>query len=214
MEILIIGVAIFFCFCSTPMKTMIGILHVIVAFFLVVFWMWGLDCVNTWHPLGAMIVIIPFTAFCIVVLLGLFASFCYWWSRVDEQKRKGEECEEFQPQEKERGHKRRDRNPKEPSEASFSNNFFKKSNRSENRDITKELDDVLCEENSPELLQSGISLKQGAKTCIACGAIIEKNEKFCTECGTPTSAPRLCPTCGIEVKEGKKFCGECGTKLI
>ncbi len=52
------------------------------------------------------------------------------------------------------------------------------------------------------------------KECSKCGAQVEKNMKFCTECGTKMEPETLkCPNCSVEVPEGTKFCMECGTKI-
>lgn len=51
-----------------------------------------------------------------------------------------------------------------------------------------------------------------SKQCIKCGAKINKNSKYCGECGAPQFAQ--CPKCKAEVSSSAKFCGECGEKLI
>ena len=47
--------------------------------------------------------------------------------------------------------------------------------------------------------------------CINCGALINLNSKFCPECGA--SQIKQCPECKTEIKGTPKFCPECGNKL-
>ena len=47
--------------------------------------------------------------------------------------------------------------------------------------------------------------------CSKCGATMNKNAKFCPECGNPNGT--VCPKCGAILKDGAKFCSECGTSL-
>lgn len=52
------------------------------------------------------------------------------------------------------------------------------------------------------------------KECSNCGAQVEENMKFCTECGSKMEPEVLkCPNCSVELPEGTKFCMECGTKI-
>ena len=68
------------------------------------------------------------------------------------------------------------------------------------------------------------------KKCPKCGAVMAKEMRFCTECGTPLEAPakenapetpasakepaeKKCPNCGTVPGEGMAFCTECGIKL-
>lgn len=48
--------------------------------------------------------------------------------------------------------------------------------------------------------------------CIACGAKLSKaGQKFCPECGAPQIF--TCPNCQCEIDRNSKFCPECGKKL-
>lgn len=47
--------------------------------------------------------------------------------------------------------------------------------------------------------------------CVSCGASIDVNSKFCPECGS--SQIKTCPNCNVEIKGNPKFCPECGNKL-
>jgi membrane protease subunit (stomatin/prohibitin family) len=49
-------------------------------------------------------------------------------------------------------------------------------------------------------------------TCPNCNAPLEKNVKFCPECGAAIQNDKFCSKCGAEVKADAKFCPECGTK--
>jgi len=52
------------------------------------------------------------------------------------------------------------------------------------------------------------------RECPNCGAQLEENIKFCTECGTKMEPEILkCPNCSAELPEGIKFCTECGTNI-
>ena len=56
------------------------------------------------------------------------------------------------------------------------------------------------------------------RECANCGAALENDALFCTECGTPVKAAtapgkRFCTTCGAELEEGMLFCTECGTRV-
>ena len=41
-----------------------------------------------------------------------------------------------------------------------------------------------------------------------CGARIEKNSKFCSECGAKQE--KVCIKCGTVLNNEAKFCGKCG----
>lgn len=56
--------------------------------------------------------------------------------------------------------------------------------------------------------------------CSSCGAQIEENNKFCTDCGTKiekTSEKEekeiICPKCSKKLSSNIKFCTDCGTKM-
>jgi hypothetical protein len=50
-------------------------------------------------------------------------------------------------------------------------------------------------------------------SCPSCGASLEKNSKFCPECGEKLNTSKHCPECGEKLKPNAKFCINCGTKL-
>ncbi len=49
--------------------------------------------------------------------------------------------------------------------------------------------------------------------CGNCGAKLESNLRFCTQCVTPIAKPKVCANCNAPAKENDRFCGNCGTKL-
>ena len=66
------------------------------------------------------------------------------------------------------------------------------------------------------------SVKVPAKlACANCGAALEENMMFCTECGTPAAKAAIpgsmehetCRGCGAMVEKGMKFCTECGMPM-
>ncbi|MDR0823314.1 MAG: tetratricopeptide repeat protein, partial [Endomicrobium sp.] len=48
--------------------------------------------------------------------------------------------------------------------------------------------------------------------CKKCNAVIEKNVKFCPECGAKIEENPICSKCGAKLDKNTKFCPECGTK--
>ena len=52
------------------------------------------------------------------------------------------------------------------------------------------------------------------RICRKCGAPLDEDALFCTECGNKVEKVRNgCPNCGAAVEEGQSFCTECGTPL-
>jgi len=49
-------------------------------------------------------------------------------------------------------------------------------------------------------------------TCLNCNAPLQKDVKFCPECGAAIQANKFCTKCGAKLAPGAKFCAECGTK--
>lgn len=49
--------------------------------------------------------------------------------------------------------------------------------------------------------------------CIKCGAEINKEDKFCTTCGSPVSCKLFCPQCHTELSPEAKYCPMCGSAI-
>lgn len=49
--------------------------------------------------------------------------------------------------------------------------------------------------------------------CPACGAMGEKERKFCAKCGASMEGKRICKACGEVAEEGQNFCRKCGTAI-
>ncbi len=67
-----------------------------------------------------------------------------------------------------------------------------------------EEDKKLSEENWKDTIRA---------SCPSCGASLEKNSKFCPDCGEKLNASKHCPECGEKLKPTAKFCISCGTKI-
>ena len=67
-----------------------------------------------------------------------------------------------------------------------------------------EEDKKLSEENWKDVIRA---------SCPKCGCSLEKNSKFCPECGEKLSITKFCPECGAKLNPNSKFCIDCGTKL-
>lgn len=51
------------------------------------------------------------------------------------------------------------------------------------------------------------------KKCPHCGAELNDDNLFCTECGRELPKGVVCPHCGASVNEGDAFCTECGKRV-
>ena len=52
------------------------------------------------------------------------------------------------------------------------------------------------------------------RTCSNCGAPLDNDALFCTECGTKAAPMGMqCPNCGAGVESNSAFCPECGTPI-
>ncbi len=63
-------------------------------------------------------------------------------------------------------------------------------------------------------------LDENKVKCSNCGAVIDKDSKFCSQCGVKGAAKsevkekvKFCSECGAKLQDGVKFCSECGTKV-
>ena len=51
------------------------------------------------------------------------------------------------------------------------------------------------------------------KQCPYCGAQVNDDCLFCTECGRPIPQGDVCPHCGASVNESDVFCQSCGKRV-
>lgn len=61
-------------------------------------------------------------------------------------------------------------------------------------------------------LDTQVNQKEEIKICSYCNAKLEKDQKYCTECGKQIN--QICSKCGEILKKGQKFCHSCGTSQI
>ncbi|KZL92376.1 zinc ribbon domain-containing protein [Clostridium magnum] len=50
-------------------------------------------------------------------------------------------------------------------------------------------------------------------SCPKCGCSLEKNSKFCPDCGEKLTSSKHCPECGEKLNANAKFCISCGKKI-
>lgn len=67
-------------------------------------------------------------------------------------------------------------------------------------------------ESDSEMLQEKSWREGVVASCPSCGHALEKNAKFCPECGAKVKTQSHCTQCGAELTAGAMFCGECGAK--
>lgn len=76
-----------------------------------------------------------------------------------------------------------------------------------------EAEEIKAVEETTEM----VSEAQNAMKCPSCGADIDDDAAFCTECGTRIEKTEpafvFCSNCGNKEEAGAKFCTECGTKF-
>lgn len=52
------------------------------------------------------------------------------------------------------------------------------------------------------------------KKCIFCGAPLDDDSQFCTNCGKKVEPQgKMCPLCGAEIEDDAAFCSKCGMRL-
>ncbi len=84
--------------------------------------------------------------------------------------------------------------------------------------VMKEID-VLHLEVDEEIEREIMQLRRGtagtagetALACTGCGAEIDPEDSFCSECGDARGS--VCPDCGVGVDPEKHFCPKCGAQL-
>lgn len=93
-------------------------------------------------------------------------------------------------------------------------------------DIREACEAITVHEQNIKSLREKISEVKGTKSCIGCGAEMEKTQIFCSKCGAkndvaaaPSAAPVqqaaavACPACGATLAAGSAFCTNCGAKI-
>ena len=94
---------------------------------------------------------------------------------------------------------------------------YEKHIREEDICIKKDLEeqctkiDVLSDEIDC-LLKECLQLKD-KKQCQKCYKEIEKDDKFCPNCGEKLLEEKTCPKCGKKLNSNAKFCPDCGEKV-
>ncbi len=84
---------------------------------------------------------------------------------------------------------------------------------------------IISHEQNIKALKEKIAEVKGIKSCVGCGAEMERAQVFCSKCGAKNeivhaepeaaaAAPSAaCPSCGVPLAPGSAFCTNCGTKL-
>ena len=73
------------------------------------------------------------------------------------------------------------------------------------------------------VLDTGMPAQEQRVECPQCGAGLNADVRFCSQCGAKIEPPapeaaeapqsRVCPGCGAEVAQGMKFCSQCGARV-
>jgi NAD-dependent SIR2 family protein deacetylase len=90
--------------------------------------------------------------------------------------------------------------------------------------LRESCEQIVAYEQNIKALREKIAEIKGIKSCIGCGAEMERAQIFCSKCGTKNeiaqAAPEeaaapapACPSCGAALAPGSAFCTSCGTKL-
>ncbi len=82
---------------------------------------------------------------------------------------------------------------------------------------------IKVHEASIKNLRDKIADIKSVKSCINCGAEMEKAQIFCAKCGAKNDIPAasqealsgtvFCPSCGASLPAGSQFCTGCGGKV-
>jgi len=95
--------------------------------------------------------------------------------------------------------------------------------------IKEACETIAVHEQNIKSLREKIAEVKGTKTCISCGADMERTQIFCSKCGARNDIPQspvqpeapeaqaaanlTCPSCGSTLAAGSAFCTNCGTRL-
>ncbi len=94
-------------------------------------------------------------------------------------------------------------------------------------DLVKEAcEQIVAHEDNIKALREKIAEVKGIKSCVTCGAEMDRVQLFCSKCGAKNELPKAeetqtpeqpaapaCPSCGTALTPGSAFCTNCGTKL-
>ncbi len=84
---------------------------------------------------------------------------------------------------------------------------------------------IITHEQNIKGLKEKIAEVKGIKSCVGCGAEMDRAQIFCAKCGAKNeivqaepeaaaeAATTPCPSCGSPLAPGSAFCTNCGTKL-
>ena len=72
---------------------------------------------------------------------------------------------------------------------------------------------IIFDDKDLERLNKALISKSKKIVCSACGAELDANAKFCSNCGKKIGGSRICPNCHAENVAEAKFCAMCGGKL-
>lgn len=92
-------------------------------------------------------------------------------------------------------------------------------------DLKEPCEAIKVHEQNVKNLREKIMEVKSVKSCVSCGAEMEKAQIFCSKCGAknetaPTreasaqaAATVTCPSCGAILQAGALFCTSCGAKI-
>ena len=94
-------------------------------------------------------------------------------------------------------------------------------------EVKETCETIKVHEQNIKALRDKIAEIRGTKQCVSCGAELEKNQIFCSRCGTKNdtapaaaseesaqqAAAETCPACGAALTAGSAFCTGCGAKI-
>ncbi len=94
------------------------------------------------------------------------------------------------------------------------------------QDVLESCEAIKVHEQNIKSLKEKILEVKNIKSCVSCGAEMERAQIYCSRCGTKNdisaapqpeqqqqAAPATCPACGAVLAEGAVFCTGCGNKV-
>ena len=107
--------------------------------------------------------------------------------------------------------------PPRPSKYNM-DDFLKPANQVTPNSAPKAAAPVAKPASAPVVAAEPVVIQPVAATggyCTNCGNALTAGSRFCSQCGTPVSAPtaKCCPKCNTQVTPNALFCNNCGTKL-